>query len=242
MYNMFDIKGRYSRHLLLEGIGQEGQRRIKEAKVMIVGAGGLGSPVALYLAAAGVGTIAIADGDCVDVTNLQRQVIHATTDVDTPKVASAARKMRDINPETKVIEIDEFLTKDRLMALAADYDIVVDATDSYKSKYMVNDACVEAGKPFVHGGVLCYEGNVFTHLPGTADYRDIFGPEPSADDVPTASTAGVLGTVVGVTGTIQATEVIKYITGVGQLLTDSILTFDSRTWEVRRVRMKNVFK
>ena len=236
---MFDIKGRYSRHLLLEGIGQEGQRRIKEAKVMIVGAGGLGSPVALYLAAAGVGTIAIADGDCVDVTNLQRQVIHATTDVDTPKVASAARKMRDINPETKVIEIDEFLTKDRLMALAADYDIVVDATDSYKSKYMVNDACVEAGKPFVHGGVLCYEGNVFTHLPGTADYRDIFGPEPSADDVPTASTAGVLGTVVGVTGTIQATEVIKYITGVGQLLTDSILTFDSRTWEVRKVGMRS---
>ena len=236
---MFDIKGRYSRHLLLEGIGQEGQRRIKEAKVMIVGAGGLGSPVALYLAAAGVGTIAIADGDCVDVTNLQRQVIHATTDVDTPKVASAARKMRDINPETKVIEIDEFLTKDRLMALAADYDIVVDATDSYKSKYMVNDACVEAGKPFVHGGVLCYEGNVFTHLPGTADYRDIFGPEPSADDVPTASTAGVLGTVVGVTGTIQATEVIKYITGVGQLLTDSILTFDSRTWEVRKVGVRS---
>ena len=225
--------------MLLEGIGQEGQRRIKEAKVMIVGAGGLGSPVALYLAAAGVGTIAIADGDCVDVTNLQRQVIHATTDVDTPKVASAARKMRDINPETKVIEIDEFLTKDRLMALAADYDIVVDATDSYKSKYMVNDACVEAGKPFVHGGVLCYEGNVFTHLPGTADYRDIFGPEPSADDVPTASTAGVLGTVVGVTGTIQATEVIKYITGVGQLLTDSILTFDSRTWEVRKVGVRS---
>ena len=236
---MFDIKGRYSRHLLLEGIGQEGQRRIKEAKVMIVGAGGLGSPVALYLAAAGVGTIAIADGDCVDVTNLQRQVIHATTDVDTPKVASAARKMRDINPETKVIEIDEFLTKDRLMTLAADYDIVVDATDSYKSKYMVNDACVEAGKPFVHGGVLCYEGNVFTHLPGTADYRDIFGPEPSADDVPTASTAGVLGTVVGVIGTIQATEVLKFITGVGQLLTDSILTFDSRTWEVRKVKMRS---
>ena len=235
---MFDINGRYSRHLLLDGIGQEGQRRLSEARVFIVGAGGLGSPVALYLAAAGVGTIAIADGDRVDVTNLQRQVIHTTSDVGILKVASAARKMRDINPEIKVREFDEFISKERLKALAADYDIVVDATDSYKSKYMVNDACVEAGKPFVHGGVLCYEGNAFTHLPDTADYRDIFGPEPSAADIPSASTAGVLGTVVGVIGTIQATEVIKYITGAGQLLTNCILTFDARTWEVRKVGIK----
>ena len=130
---MFDINGRYSRHLLLDGIGQEGQRRISEARVFIVGAGGLGSPVALYLAAAGVGTIAIADGDRVDVTNLQRQVIHTTSDVGILKVASAARKMRDINPEIKVMEFDEFISKERLKALAADYDIVVDATDSYKS-------------------------------------------------------------------------------------------------------------
>ena len=151
---MFDVTGRYSRHLLLDGIGQEGQARIAQGKVLIVGAGGLGSPVALYLAAAGVGTIGIADGDTVDVTNLQRQVIHSTADVGVAKVASAARKMRDINPDINVVEINEFLDKDRLVELAGEYDIVVDATDSYSSKYMINDACVEAGKPFVHGGVL----------------------------------------------------------------------------------------
>lgn len=234
---MFDPKGRYSRHLLLEGIGQQGQERLAHGRVLIVGAGGLGAPVALYLAAAGVGTIGIADGDTVDVTNLQRQVIHSTNDVGVAKVASAARKMRDINPDINVVEINEFLDKDRLVELAGEYDIVVDATDSYRSKYMINDACVEAGKPFVHGGVLRYEGNVFTHLPGTTDYRDIFGEEPTADHVPTASKVGVLGTVVGVIGTIQATEVIKWLTGTGDLLTDSILTFDALTWQFNKINI-----
>lgn len=203
----------------------------------MVGAGGLGSPVALYLAAAGVGTIGIADGDTVDVTNLQRQVIHSTNDVGVAKVASAARKMRDINPDINVAEINEFLDKDRLVELAGEYDIVVDATDSYKSKYTINDACVEAGKPFVHGGVLRYEGNVFTHVPGTADFRAIFGDEPTSAHVPTASEVGVLGTVVGVIGTIQATEVIKWLTGVGELLTDSILTFDALTWQFNKIKI-----
>ena len=234
---MFDVTGRYSRHLLLDGIGQEGQARIAQGKVLIVGAGGLGSPVALYLAAAGVGTIGIADGDTVDLTNLQRQVIHTTDDVGMAKVESAARKMRSINPDVKVVEINEFVDKPTLMKLAADYDIVVDATDSYKSKYTINDACVEAGKPFIHGGVLRYEGNVFTHVPGTADFRAIFGDEPTSAHVPTASEVGVLGTVVGVIGTIQATEVIKWLTGVGELLTDSILTFDALTWQFNKIKI-----
>ena len=234
---MFDEKGRYSRHLLLEGFGQEGQRKLAEGKVLIVGAGGLGSPVALYLAAAGVGTIGIADGDTVDLTNLQRQVIHTTDDVGMAKVESAARKMRSINPDVKVVEINKFVDKPTLMKLAADYDIVVDATDSYKSKYTINDACVEAGKPFIHGGVLRYEGNVFTHVPGTADFRAIFGDEPTSAHVPTASEVGVLGTVVGVIGTIQATEVIKWLTGVGELLTDSILTFDALTWQFNKIKI-----
>lgn len=234
---MFDEKGRYSRHLLLEGFGQEGQRKLAEGKVLIVGAGGLGSPVALYLAAAGVGTIGIADGDTVDLTNLQRQVIHTTDDVGMAKVESAARKMRSINPDVKVVEINEFVDKPTLMKLAADYDIVVDATDSYKSKYTINDACVEAGKPFIHGGVLRYEGNVFTHVPGTADFRAIFGDEPTSAHVPTASEVGVLGTVVGVIGTIQATEVIKWLTGTGELLTDSILTFDALTWQFNKIKI-----
>lgn len=234
---MFDEKGRYSRHLLLEGFGQEGQRKLAEGKVLIIGAGGLGSPVALYLAAAGVGTIGIADGDTVDLTNLQRQVIHTTDDVGMAKVESAARKMRSINPDVKVVEINEFVDKPTLMKLAADYDILVDATDSYKSKYMINDACVGTGKPFVHGGVLRYEGNVFTHVPGTADFRAIFGDEPTSAHVPTASEVGVLGTVVGVIGTIQATEVIKWLTGVGELLTDSILTFDALTWQFNKIKI-----
>lgn len=235
--DMFDVTGRYSRHLLLDGIGQEGQARIAQGKVLIVGAGGLGSPVALYLAAAGVGTIGIADGDTVDLTNLQRQVIHTTDDVGMAKVESAARKMRSINPDVKVVEINEFVNKPTLMKLAADYDIVVDATDSYKSKYTINDACVEAGKPFIHGGVLRYEGNVFTHVPGTADFRAIFGDEPTSAHVPTASEVGVLGTVVGVIGTIQATEVIKWLTGTGELLTDSILTFDALTWQFNKIKI-----
>lgn len=235
--DMFDVTGRYSRHLLLDGIGKEGQARIAQGKVLIVGAGGLGSPVALYLAAAGVGTIGIADGDTVDLTNLQRQVIHTTDDVGMAKVESAARKMRSINPDVKVVEINEFVDKPTLMKLAADYDIVVDATDSYKSKYTINDACVEAGKPFIHGGVLRYEGNVFTHVPGTADFRAIFGDEPTSAHVPTASEVGVLGTVVGVIGTIQATEVIKWLTGVGELLTDSILTFDALTWQFNKIKI-----
>ncbi|MDD6780959.1 MAG: ThiF family adenylyltransferase, partial [Prevotellaceae bacterium] len=154
------------------------------------------------------------------------------------KVESAARKMRDINPDVDVVEIGEFLDKEMLIRIAKEYNIVVDATDSYRSKYMINDACVEAGKPFVHGGVLRYEGNVFTHLPGTTNYRDIFGEEPTADHVPTASEVGVLGTVVGVIGTIQATEVIKWLTGTGELLTDSILTFDALTWQFNKIEIK----
>lgn len=235
---MFDIKGRYSRHLLLEGIGQEGQKKIAEGRVLIIGAGGLGSPVAMYLAAAGVGTIGIADGDTVDVTNLQRQVIHTTLDVGVAKVDSAANKMHDINPEVNILKVNKFLDKDDMQDTMADYDMVVDATDSYRAKYMINDACVAASKPFVHGGVLRYEGNVFTHLPGTADYRDIFGPEPTAAHVPTASTAGVLGTVVGIIGTIQATEVIKWLTGTGELLTNAILTFDALSWRFNKIEIK----
>lgn len=235
---MFDTNGRYSRHLKLDEIGQKGQQRIADGRVLIVGAGGLGSPVALYLAAAGVGTIGIADGDTVDISNLQRQVIHTTDDIGSPKVASAARKMRRINPDVNVVEINEYLDTDRLAGIAADYDIVVDATDSFRSKYMINDACVKAGKPFVHGGVLRFEGNVFTHLPGSADYRDIFGSEPSENHVPTASEVGVLGTIVGVIGTIQATEVIKYLVKTGDLLTDSLLTFDALTWTTYKIKIK----
>ena len=224
-------KQRYHRHIQLEGFGREGQEKLLHSRVLLIGAGGLGSPNALYLAAAGVGTIGIADADVVSISNLQRQVIHFTSDVHRPKVESAAEKMRQINPDVQVITYDSFITEDNALEIIRDYDFIIDCTDSYASKYLVNDACVMAGKPFCAGGVVKYGAQVMTHVPGTACYRCLF-PEPSASkDVETCATVGVLGSVVGIMGSIQATEAIKYLTGVGQLLTDRLLIIDALTME-----------
>ena len=261
---------RYSRHLLLKEIGREGQERLAEGRVLIIGCGGLGSPVAMYLAAAGVGTIGLMDGDVVDESNLQRQVIHFTADVGRPKVASAAEKLRAINPHCRIIEIPEFFTAPllpkpqepqkpqapqeppfRAVSLPgapsaiqpgsgspsslSEYDFIIDGTDRYRTKYLINDACVINKKPYSHGGVLRYSGNAFTYLPGHACYRCIFGDEPSQDDIPTSSQVGILGTVAGMIGIIQATETIKYLTKSGELLTDSLLTIDAMTWETHKI-------
>lgn len=196
---------------------------------MLIGAGGLGSPNALYLAAAGVGTIGIADADLVDLSNLQRQVIHFAEDVGRAKVESAAEKMRRINPDINVVTYDKFLTEDNVMDIIADYDFIIDCTDSFASKYLINDACVMAGKPFCAGGVVKYGAQVMTHVPGTACYRCIFPEPPAENDVETCSTVGVLGSVVGIMGSIQATEAIKYLVGVGELLTDKLLILDALT-------------
>lgn len=225
---------RYSRHILLEGFGEEGQQRLKAGKVLIIGAGGLGSPCALYLAAAGVGTIGIADADVVSLTNLQRQVIHFNDDIGALKVDSAAEKMRRMNPEVKVETYSSFITEDNAMDLIKDYDFIIDCTDSYASKYLVNDACVLLGKPFCCGGVVRYGGQIMTHVPGTACYRCLF-PEPPADnEVETCATVGVLGPAVGIMGTIQATEAVKYLAGIGTLLTNAILAFDTLTMGFQR--------
>lgn len=229
---------RYSRHILLKEIGAEGQERIRQGRVLVVGAGGLGSPILMYLAAAGVGTIGVVDGDTVDLSNLQRQIIHATPDLGRAKVESAAEKMKAINPHVNVVEHREFMNAGNAMQLIADYDFVVDATDNFAVKFLINDACVMAGKPFSHGGILRFEGQTFTHLPGTACYRCLFKEPPPADLVPTCSQAGVLGAVVGVIGTIQATEVVKYLARCGTLLTDRILTFDALTMDFRKVGIK----
>ena len=254
---------RYSRHLLLKEIGREGQERLAEGRVLIIGCGGLGSPVAMYLAAAGVGTIGLMDGDVVDESNLQRQVIHFTADVGRPKVASAAEKLRAINPHCRIIEIPEFFTAPLLPkpqepqeppfqavslpgspsiqpgsgspSILSEYDFIIDGTDRYRTKYLINDACVINQKPYSHGGVLRYSGNAFTYLPGHACYRCIFGDEPSQDDIPTSSQVGILGTVAGMIGIIQATETIKYLTKSGELLTDSLLTIDAMTWETHKI-------
>lgn len=220
---------RYSRHILLDGMGTEGQERLMNSKVLLIGAGGLGSPNALYLAAAGVGTIGIADADMVSMSNLQRQVVHFTDDVGKAKVQSAAEKMHRINPEIKVITHDCFITQDNALDIIKDYDFIIDCTDSFASKYLVNDACVMANKPFCAGGVVRYGAQVMTHVPGSACYRCVFPEPPAENDVETCSTVGVLGSVVGIMGAIQATEAIKYLAGVGELLTNQLLLVDALT-------------
>lgn len=229
---------RYSRHILLKDVGVEGQEKIRNGKVLVVGVGGLGAPVALYLAAAGVGTIGIVDGDVVDLSNLQRQVIHFTGDVGHPKVESARDKMLAINPNVKVNTIREFLMSDNALDIIKDYDFIVDGTDNFPVKFLINDACVMAGKPFSHGGILRFEGQTFTHLPGTACYRCLFKSPPPANAVPTCSQAGVLGAIAGMLGTIQAAETLKYLTGVGELLTNKLLTFNAKTMDFRKINTR----
>ncbi len=224
---------RYSRHIILQDVGVEGQEKIIAGKVLIVGAGGLGSPVALYLAAAGVGTIGLIDGDVVDLTNLQRQVIHFTKDIDKPKVQSSEEKIRQLNPDVKVKTYYELLTTENIFDIIKEYDIIVDGTDNFATKFLVNDACVLAGKPFSHGGILRFEGQTFTWLPGTGCYRCIFHGPPPANAVPSCSQAGVLGSIAGMLGTIQATEVLKYLTGAGKLLTNRMLIFDAKSMNFR---------
>ncbi len=230
---------RYSRHILLQDVGVEGQEKIRNGKVLVVGAGGLGAPVALYLAAAGVGTIGIIDGDNVDLSNLQRQVIHFTEDVGKAKVLSAKEKMLAINPNVKVNAYKDLLMADNAAEIIKDYDFVVDGTDNFPVKFLINDACVMAGKPFSHGGILRFEGQTFTHIPGSACYRCMFKTPPPAGLVPTCSQAGVLGAIAGMLGTIQAAETLKYLTGVGELLTNKLLTFNAKTMDFRKINVRH---
>jgi molybdopterin/thiamine biosynthesis adenylyltransferase len=230
-------KTRYGRHLVLEGVGEEGQKKLLEGRVLIVGAGGLGSPVAMYLAAAGVGTIGIVDGDMVDLSNLQRQVIHRTADIGRPKVESAKERMLAINPGVTVDAYRQLLTSDNAEQLIGPYDMVVDATDNFDVKYLISDTCVRMDKPFSHGAILHYYGQTFTHVPGSACYRCLFGEQPAAGSVPTGAQAGLLGAVAGMLGTIQAAEVLKYLTGAGELLTNRLLTFDALNMNCRTLRM-----
>lgn len=230
-----DEKLRYARHISLPGFGEEGQLRLKNGSVLVIGAGGLGSPVLLYLAAAGVGHIGVADGDVVDTTNLQRQVIHTTASVGMSKVKSAAARMRDLNPDVEIEEFGEFVNESNIAGLIAGYDFVIDATDSIDIKFLINDACVEAGKPYNHGAIFQYEGHTMTVLPGSADLRTLFPDGPSAVD--RSAPVGPLGVVPGVLGTLQATEAIKYISGVGELLVNRLLCFDLLTMQFTCLRI-----
>lgn len=231
---------RYSRHILLKDVGVEGQEKIMNARVLVVGAGGLGAPVSLYLAAAGIGTLGIIDADTVDLSNLQRQVIHFTKDVGIAKVESAKEKILALNPDVRVETYRELLDSTNATDIIRDYDFIVDGTDNFSAKYLINDACVMAGKPFSHGGILRFNGQTFTHLPGTACYRCMFKEPPPAGAVPSCSQAGVLGAIAGMLGTIQSAETLKYFTGVGELLTNKLLTFDAKTMQFNNIQVRKL--
>jgi molybdopterin/thiamine biosynthesis adenylyltransferase len=224
---------RYSRHILLKDIGIEGQVRILESKVLIIGAGGLGAPIALYLAAAGVGTIGI------DLSNLQRQVIHFTNDIGTPKVNSAAAKMKAINPDITVKTYHQFVASDSVREIIRGYDFVIDGTDNFAAKFLINDACVLEKIPYSHGGILRFNGQTMTVNPGvSACYRCVFNAPPPKGAVPTCSQAGVLGAIAGMLGTIQAAEALKFVAKVGVPLYNKLLSFDALDMQFRTVPLK----
>lgn len=229
---------RYSRHIILKEVGAKGQKKLLNAKVLIIGAGGLGAPAALYLAAAGVGTIGIADADEVDLSNLQRQVIHTTADVGKAKVQSAKETMEAINPDVTVNTYRTFIDSENILDIIKDYDFVIDGTDNFPAKFLINDACVMAKKPFSHAGIIRFKGQLMTYVPGKGPcYRCVFKNPPPKDAVPTCKQAGVIGAMGGVIGSLQAMEAIKYILGVGDLLTGYLLTYDALKMEFRKIKL-----
>ncbi len=229
---------RYSRHIILKEVGAKGQKKLLDSSVLIIGAGGLGAPAAMYLAAAGVGKIGIADADEVDLSNLQRQIIHATHDIGKAKVLSAKETMEAINPDVTVNAYRTFVSADNIMELISEYDFIIDGTDNFPAKFLINDACVMAEKPFSHAGIIRFQGQLMTYVPGQGPcYRCIFKNPPPKDAVPTCKQAGVIGAMGGVIGSLQAMEAVKYIIGKGELLTGSLLTYDALSMEFRKIKL-----
>jgi adenylyltransferase/sulfurtransferase len=231
--------GRYSRHLLLPEIGVEGQKRLRAAKVLVVGTGGLGAPLLLYLAAAGVGTLGVVDFDFVEASNLQRQIIHSTRDIGRPKTASAKDRIRAINPAVKVVEYNEALTSKNAAEIIKEYDVVADGTDNYPTRYLVNDACVFAGVPNVYGSIFQFEGqsSVFYAKQGPC-YRCLYPAPPPPGLVPSCAEGGVMGVLPGIVGTIQAAEVIKLIVGGKNTLIGRLLLFDAWRMKFRELKLE----
>ena len=229
---------RYSRHIILPEVGGKGQKKMLGAKVFIVGAGGLGCPVGYYLAAAGIGTIGIIDNDQVELSNLQRQIAHNTSRIGVPKVESVKSTFESLNPDVKVIALKEKITKDNILDLIRDYDVVVDGSDNFPTRYLVNDACVMMKKPLVSGAILKFEGQVTTILPGEGHcYRCLFEEMPPAGLVPSCQEAGVIGAIPGVVGSLQAIEVFKLILGKGETLKNTLLIYDALRTTFRRVKV-----
>jgi molybdopterin/thiamine biosynthesis adenylyltransferase/rhodanese-related sulfurtransferase len=241
-------RDRYSRHLLLPEVGEGGQAKLLKSKVLMIGAGGLGSPAGLYLAAAGVGTVGLVDADLVDASNLQRQVLHATSRLGQPKVESAAKLLTDLNPDVKVIGYKERLTSANVERLFADYDVILDGTDNFPTRYLVNDASVWLGKPVSHGSIFRFDGQLTTFVPDKAAkklgieagpcYRCLYPEPPPPHLAPSCQEAGVLGILPGVIGLLQATETIKLLLGRGDPLVGRLLTYDSLKMKFRELRLR----
>jgi molybdopterin/thiamine biosynthesis adenylyltransferase/rhodanese-related sulfurtransferase len=232
-------RDRYSRHILLPEVGEAGQAKLLGAKVLLLGAGGLGSPAALYLAAAGVGTLGIVDADTVDASNLQRQILHATSRLGTPKVESAAKTIKDLNPDVKVDAYQERLTSANVDRIFGPYDIIVDGCDNFPTRFLVNDASVFLNKPVVHGSIFRFDGQVTTFVPNKGPCYRCWYPEPPPPELaPSCQEAGVLGILCGVIGTLQATEAIKLILGKGDTLVGRVLTYDSLKMKFREFKLR----
>ena len=231
---------RYSRNIILKEVGTKGQIKLLESKVLVIGTGGLGSPAAMYLAAAGIGTIGLVDPDVVELSNLQRQIIHSIKDVGRPKVISGKETINDLNPDVEVVTYEEWVSADNITDIMKDrdYDFVIDGTDNFPAKFLINDTCVRMQKPFSHAGVHQLYGQTMTYVPGKGPcYRCVFLNPPPAKASPDSEEKGVLGVLPGVIGTIQATEAIKYLLGIGTLLTGKLLVFDALNMEFRKVEV-----
>jgi molybdopterin/thiamine biosynthesis adenylyltransferase/rhodanese-related sulfurtransferase len=229
---------RYSRHLIMPEVGMLGQQKLKNASVLCVGTGGLGSPLALYLAAAGIGRIGLVDSDVVSFSNLQRQVLHHTSDVGRPKIVSASEKLRDLNPEIEIITHDTMLSADNALEICAQYDIIADGTDNFPTRYLTNDACVLLGKPNVYASIFRFEGqaSVFYAKEGPC-YRCLYPEPPPPGEIPSCAEGGVLGILPGILGLIQATEVIKLILGIGTPLIGRLMMFDALDMKTHELQL-----
>jgi molybdopterin/thiamine biosynthesis adenylyltransferase len=231
---------RYSRQIMIPELGGAGQIRLRQGRVLVIGAGGLGSPAAYYLAAAGVGRLGLVDGDRVELSNLQRQILHATPDIGRPKVESAKAKLAQLNPEVEVVAHAARLQEANAAELFSDYDFIVDGSDNFETKFLINDVAVALRKPFSHAGIVRLEGQTMTVLPGeSACYRCIFKEPPEPGEIPGCQQAGILGAVAGTIGSIQATEAIKYLVGMEDgLLVDRLLRYDARELKFRSVELR----
>lgn len=232
-------KEKFSRHIRLPYFGIEGQQKVSSARVLVVGAGGLGSPCATYLASSGIGTLGLIDSDAVELSNLPRQILHSNNNVDEPKTISAEKRLKQLNPDVKLEMLQIRLKPDNITDIINKYDMVIDGSDNFATKFLLNDICIISNKPLIHAGVLRYTGQVMTILPGkSACYRCIFPEPPPANSVPTCKEAGILSTVAGIIGLVQTTEAIKLILNIGQPLTNSLLVFDALDTSFRTVHIK----